>query len=38
MSTDQISIPGVYIRGGSSKALFLHETTIPGPGPSETAS
>lgn len=32
MSCGQTSIPGVYLRGGSSKALFLKEHDIPLPG------
>ncbi|KAJ5811681.1 hypothetical protein N7474_007982 [Penicillium riverlandense] len=30
---DQVRIPAVYMRGGSSKAIFLHERDIPPPGP-----
>lgn len=30
---DQYGIPCAYIRGGTSKALFLHERDIPPPGP-----
>jgi 2-methylaconitate cis-trans-isomerase PrpF len=33
MSFGQTRIPGVYLRGGSSKALFLKEHDIPPPGP-----
>ena len=30
---DQTSIPAAFVRGGSSKALFFHEHSIPPPGP-----
>jgi 2-methylaconitate cis-trans-isomerase PrpF len=30
---DQYGIPCAYVRGGTSKALFLHERDIPPPGP-----
>ncbi|KIY03478.1 uncharacterized protein Z520_00169 [Fonsecaea multimorphosa CBS 102226] len=31
-SADQVSTPVTIMRGGSSKAVFLHERDIPGPG------
>lgn len=31
-NADQISIPATIMRGGSSKAVFLHARDIPGPG------
>lgn len=29
----QLSIPAVYMRGGTSKGVFLHEAHVPEPGP-----
>lgn len=34
MQPDQLTVPCVLMRGGTSKALFFHATDIPGPGPS----
>lgn len=34
---DQISIPATLMRGGSSKAIFLHASDVPQPGPRRDA-
>lgn len=33
MQPDQLTVPCVLMRGGTSKALFFHAADIPGPGP-----
>src|SRR5947208_3237938 len=32
-SSDQVAVPCVLMRGGTSKALFFHEKDVPAPGP-----
>jgi 2-methylaconitate cis-trans-isomerase PrpF len=32
-SMEQYGIPAAYIRGGTSKAVFLSKSVIPSPGP-----
>ena len=34
MATNRTSVPAIYMRGGTSKALFFHEKDIPPHGPS----
>jgi len=33
MQPDQLTVPCVLMRGGTSKALFFHAADLPGPGP-----
>ncbi|GLC97246.1 2-methylaconitate cis-trans isomerase PrpF family protein [Cupriavidus alkaliphilus] len=37
MHPDQLTIPCVLMRGGTSKALFFHANDLPGPGPERDA-